>query len=152
VQSINTVAVVLVFTVGAARGQSADLDGEWRVGTAGAIFTLAYSRMPPLAAVRKGLGYTYILSSPVISILQGMPSTPQASGFLQAQGDRRFEGELATSGGCWMHLSLAESEDGSILSGSGTINTKISTRSCRSMLAKEARSGQPFSYTLTRVK
>ena len=63
----------------------------------------------------------------------------------------RFEGEL-TSSGCWIHLSLEESEDGSILSGSARINTKISTRACRSSLAKSVKNGEPFSYALTRLK
>ena len=133
-------------------------------------FTLTPSVIPPLAMIRRGLGFTYFPSRPTITILEGLPDKPRALGFLQTQVGRRFEGELASSvksatplelsigfpslapGGCWIHLSLEESEDESTLSGSAWINTKISTRACRSNLAKGFKNGEPFPYALIRLK
>jgi hypothetical protein len=71
-----------------------------------------------------------------------MSDKPRVLGFLSGAGGRRFEGELP--GGCWVRLSLEESEDGSALSGSGRIDPKISTRACRSGLAKGFKKGEPF--------
>jgi hypothetical protein len=159
---------------GLVQGQIADVVGEWtRPGALpGFVFTLIPSAIPPLAMARRGLGYVYS-SRPTITILEGPRDKPRAFGFLQPQSGRRFEGELASSiksstkadlselslgypslapGGCWIHLSLEESEDGSTLSGSAWINTKISTRACRSSLAKGFKNGEPFPYGLIRLK
>ena len=97
--------------------------------------------------IRKDLGSTYFPSLPTITISGGV----SGSGFLQPRDGRIFEGELA-SGTCWMHLSLVESEDGSILAGSARINTKISTRACRNVMAKGLKNGEPFGYELIRLK
>ncbi len=109
-------------------------------------------------------------SRPTITISEGLPDKPPALGFLQNQGGRRFEGELASPvksttglelsvglpslapGGCWIHLSLEASEDESTLSGSAWINAKISTCACRSRLAKGFKNGEPFPYSLVRLK
>ena len=143
---------------------------SWLRALPGAVFTLTPSAIPPLAMVRRGLRYTYFPSRPTITILEGPPDKPRALGFLQPRVGRRFEGELASSiksgtatefsfglpslapGGCWIHLSLEESTDGSTLSGSAWINTKISTVACRSSLAKGFRDGEPFPYGLIRLK
>lgn len=127
----------------ALQGQAPEVTGEWTVfrvpavgppstpvedwvrSLPGAVFTLTHSFIPPLAMVRKDLGYVYYPSQPTITILEGKPDKPLALGFLQPQAGRRFEGELAMSvksatglelapGGCWIPLSLEESEDGSI--------------------------------------
>lgn len=97
-------------------------------------------------------GYVYSPSSPTISIfLEGVSNPSPLVGFIQQRVDRSFEGELF-SGGCWTHLSLAEADDGSTLSGSARINTKISTRACRNSLAKEYKYGALFKYELVRLK
>jgi hypothetical protein len=70
-------------------------------------------------------------------------------GFLQQTVGRHFEGELALSG-CWEHLSLEESEDGTALSGWARINVKRSTRGCLHDLTKESKRGAPFTFALTR--
>ena len=114
------------------------------------MYALTHTEIPPLAMIRRDLGYTYFPSLPSITITW-ISDKPQVLGFLQAQSGRQFEGELA-SGGCWMHLSLEESEDGSTLSGSAWYNTKISTRACRSFLAKPFKKGAPFPYKLDRVR
>ena len=169
--AIRKTALVLVLAGrGLARAQAPDITGEWSVvrrpavsessspsedwlrALPGAVFTLSHSEVPPLAMVRKNLGYRYSPSLATITISQGQPEKPQALGFLQAQGGRRFEGELAFSSGCWTHLSLEESEEGSSLSGSARINTKISTRACRSTLVEGVKKGEPFSYTLIRLR
>ena len=151
---------------GQAKAQMPNVAGEWSVGRPPAVgqleglirsipmavFRLTHSVVQPIAMVRADLGYTYVPSLPTITILQGTREKPQASGFLQARSGRWFEGELASSGDCWMHLSLEESEDGSTLSGSARINTKISTRGCRSSLAKDVKKGEPFEYALIRLK
>lgn len=124
---------------------------EWLNAVPTARFSLTPSVIAPLAMIRKDLGYTYFPSLPSVTISQGFGEKAAVVGFLQHQTDRRFEGEL-TAGGCWIHLSLVLSDDGSTLSGSARINTKISTRQCRSGLAKEVKKGQPFSYGLTRLK
>jgi hypothetical protein len=187
---LTKMTLVLAFARKVLQAQVADVTGQWRVvrqenGTSssqfedwlralpGAVFTLTHSTIPPLAMIRKDLGYSYFPSLPTITILQGQPDKPYAWGFLQPQPSGKFEGELAFSvasvtrhelsqlslgfpalapGGCWTHLSLEESEDGSLLSGTARINTKISTRDCRSSLAKEVRKGAPFKYTLIRLK
>lgn len=167
---IPKIAFVLAFAVGLVQGQVPDVAGEWRVAgapTVGppssrfedwlrslpmAVYALTHSVIPPLAMIRKDLGYTYSPSLPTITIFEGMPDKPHALGFLQLQVGRRFQGELAFSGGCWTHLSLEESEDGYTLSGSARINNRISTRECRSSLAKEFQKGAPFKYALIRVK
>jgi hypothetical protein len=130
--------------------------------TWGGVHTNA-QRHPALGNGPQGFGNTYFPSRPTITILEGPPDKPRALGFLQPRVGRRFEGELASSiksstatelsfglpsvapGGCWIHLSLEESTDGSILSGSAWINTKISTRACRSSLAKGFTDGVYFS-------
>ncbi len=168
--AVPTIAFVLIFALRVlVQGQVADVTGEWRVvhppavtasssrvedwlrALPGATFTLTRSVIPPLAMVRKDLGYTYVLSLPTITIIEGMPDQPRPLGFLQPQVGRRFEGELA-SGGCWIHLSLEESEDGSTLVGSARINAKISTRECRSNMAKGFKKGEAFQYMLIRLK
>lgn len=118
----------------------------------GAVFTLTHTAVPPLLMMHKDAQYRWIPSSPTMTISQGALGKPAAVGFLQLQADGRFEGELASSGGCWMHLSLQESEDGSILAGLANINTRISTRSCKGLLAKEVKKGEPFPYALVRPK
>jgi hypothetical protein len=167
--AIHTIAVMLTLMPrGLVQGQVADVTGQWRVSRQpevgpskspaedwlralpGATFALTHNALPPLAMVRKDLGYTYFPSLPSITISEGTSATPHVLGFLQAQG-RRFEGELV-SGGCWIHLSLEESDDGSSLLGSARINTKISTRDCRKSLAKSFKNGEPFPYTLVRLK
>jgi hypothetical protein len=188
--AISKMTFVFAFaTQGLVEGQVADVAGEWSVvrllpgvspsvspfeawlrALPGAVFTLTPSVIPPLAMIRRGLGYAYSPSRPTITIVEGLPDQPGALGFLQLQVGRRFEGELASSvkstttrelsfglpslaqGGCWIHLSLEESEDGSTLSGSAWINTKISTRGCRSSLAKDFKHGEPFPYRLIRLK
>src|ERR1039457_2005592 len=124
-----------------AQGQSADVAGEWQVvhsptATAssllgnwlralpGAIFTLTHTAVPPLLMMHKDAQYQWIPSSPTITISQGAVGKPAGVGFLQLQPDGRYEGELAFSGGCWMHLSLQESEDGSTLAGSANIRSE----------------------------
>lgn len=184
------ITLALVFALDLLQAEVADVTGQWRVvrqevGTStsqfedwlralpGAVFTFSQSTIPPLAMIRKDLGFTYSPSLLTITILQGPPDKPYAWGFLQSQPGRKFEGELAFAvktattgdlsqlslgfpslapGGCWTHLSLEESEDGSTLSGTAQINTKISTRECRSSLAKEVRKGAPFKYVLMRLK
>ena len=79
--------------------------------------------------IRVDLGYTYFPSLPTINILIGSQADPTAMGFLQHRSGRQYEGELAAAPGCWLHLSLWESEDGQTLRGSANINTKISTLS-----------------------
>src|SRR6266849_6681832 len=98
------------------QGQVADVAGEWSVvrrppavtpsaspfeawlrALPGAVFTLRPSAIPPLAMIRRGLGYTYFPSRPTITILEGPPDKPRSLGFLQPQVGRRFEGELASS-------------------------------------------------------
>jgi hypothetical protein len=164
--------LLVVAETGLVQGQVGNLVGEWKVvrqdagslpcpncspaenwirALPGATFIMTPSVIPPLAMVRKDLGYTYTLSSPTITIWSGTPENPSALGFLQLQFGRRFEGELA-SAGCWIHLSLEESEDGSTLSGSARINTKISTRSCRNTMSKEFKNGAPFNYALVRLR
>jgi hypothetical protein len=90
---------------GLLQGQVADVTGEWSVARQpsplkpwlralpGAVFTLTPSAIPPLAMVRRGLGYTYFPSRPTIAILEGPPDKPRALGFLQPRVGRRFEGE-----------------------------------------------------------
>jgi hypothetical protein len=112
---------------------------------------LTNSAIPPLAMVRKNLGYTYVPSLPTVTISDEASDNHRAVGFLQAQAGRRLEGELA-SAGCWIHLSLEESEDGATISGSARINTKISTRSCRNTMSKEFKNGAPFEYALVRLR
>jgi hypothetical protein len=124
----------------------------WLRTIPGAVFRLTHSALPPLGMLRKDLSYPYSPSSPAIIITQGPPDRLLGSGFLQSQVGHRYEGEFATSGGCWMHLSLEESEDGFTLSGSAWINIKASTRSCRSVLAKEVKKGQPFPSALARLR
>lgn len=179
-RSIPKTAFLLAIA-SALQGQVPDVTGEWKpfrppaVGPSsspaenwvcslpGAVFTLTHSVIPPFAMVRKDLGYVYYPSQPTITITEGTPGKPLALGFLQSQDRRRFQGELAISvksatglelspGGCWIHLSLEESEDGSLLSGTARINTKISTRQCRSGLVKEFKNGAPFEYALIRVR
>jgi hypothetical protein len=149
-------------------GPSSSPAESWLPALPEAVFTLTRSVISPLAMVRKDLGYTYFPSLPTITISEGPPDKPRALGFLQLQIGRRFQGELASSvksttgpelsfglpalapGGCWMHLSLEASEDGSTLSGSARINTKISTHGCRSSLAKAFKNGEAFPYALIR--
>jgi hypothetical protein len=147
VPTIRSATLLLALTAGAmAQGQSADVAGEWQVvhsptatpsssssplgdwlrALPGAVFTLTHTAVPPLLLMHKDAQYRWIPSSPTITISQGVLGKPAGVGFLQLQADGRFEGELASSGGCWMHLSLQESEDGSTLPGSANINTKIS--------------------------
>jgi len=171
IKTILKIAFTLSLTAALVQGQVPDIAGEWRVvrdppatppsspvedwlqALPGGVFTLIHSVFPPLAMVRKDLGYTYFPSQPTISV-----STRTAFhrdgfsgiGFLQQNAWKKFEGELAV-GGCWIHLSLVESDDGSTLSGSARINTKISTRQCKSGLAKEVKQGAPFKYTLRRL-
>lgn len=151
-------------------GPSSSPFEDWLRALPGAVFTLTPSAIPPLAMALKDLGYRYSPSLPTVTILGGLPDRPRALGFLQREVGRRFEGELASSvkgatelelsfglpslapGGCWMHLSLEWSEDGSTLSGSARINTKISTRACRSSLAKGFKNGEPFPYSLIRME
>jgi hypothetical protein len=102
--------------------------------------------------LHKNAEYRWIPTSPTFTISQGALEKPAAAGFLQPQPGGRFEGELAFSGGCWVHLSLTESEDGSNLAGSANINMKISTHSCRGSLAKEVKKGEPFPYALVRLR
>jgi hypothetical protein len=160
---------LLALAPGLVQGQAPDIAGEWSVvrspavgppsspaedwirSLPTAVYSLTDSAIPPLAMVRKDLGYTYFPSQPTITILAGTPDKPYALGFLQSRAGRGFEGELA-SGGCWIHLSLEESEDGSILSGSARNNVKISTRQCRSSLVKAYKNGAPFDYALTRLR
>jgi hypothetical protein len=92
------------------QGQVADVAGEWRVGAL--VYTLRHSVVPPLAMIHKDLDYGYFPSLPTITISGGT-----ALGFLQPTVGRRIEGELAFSEGCWIHLSLEESEDGSTFVG-----------------------------------
>src|SRR5437763_4474 len=91
IHALNAAGVVLVFATGLLQGQVSDVAGEWRVvrtpavGPAlspgedwlrslpMAVFTLAHSVIPPLAMVRKYLGYTYFPSLPTMTILGGMP-------------------------------------------------------------------------------
>ncbi len=173
--AIYGIAFALAFAVaaqGLVQGQVVGVVGEWtRPGALrGFVLTLIPSEIQPLAMARRGLGYVYS-SRPAITILEGPRDKPRSFGFLQPKAGRRFEGELASSiksstaadlselslgypslapGGCWIHLSLGESEDGSTLSGSAWINTKISTRSCRSDLAKGFKNGEPFPFRLIR--
>ena len=155
----------------AVRPPSSPLEG-WLQALPGAVFTLSPSVIPPLGMIRKDLGHLYAPSSPTTTISDGMPSSPssdywmrawlqtlrwmpdmpKALGFVQGQVGRRFEGELAASGGCWVHLSLEESEDGSTLSGMAQVNMKISRRGCFSLLAKGTKKGEPFPYRLMRLR
>jgi hypothetical protein len=114
-----------------------------------AVYLLTHSDIPPLAMIRQDLGYAYFPSLPSITITW-ISDKPRVLSFLQAQSGHRFEGELP--GGCWVHLSLEESEDGSTLLGSARINPKISTRDCRSSLAKGFKKGEPFPYKLIRLR
>ncbi len=170
IQALKVPAFLLALTTSLVQGEVLDVTGEWRAVRPPAVspasspgedwlrslpmaaFKLTHSNVPPLAMIRRDLGYTYFPSLPTIIILGGTPDRLQTLGFLQSQVGRRFEGELAPSGGCWMHLSLKESEDGLILSGSARINTKISTRECRSSMAKEFKKGEPFKYGMIRTQ
>jgi hypothetical protein len=165
---LQKLAFVLLLAADWVQGQAPDLAGEWKVARSSAVgppsspleewlrsqpsavYILSHNTIQPLAMFRKDLGYTYVPSMPTITIFQ-RTDTLYPLGFLQTQGGRRVEGELAPSG-CWMHLSLEESEDGSTLEGSARINTKFSTRECRKLLAKEVKKGAPFKYTLIRLQ
>jgi len=125
---------------------------EWLRAQPGAIFTLTSSASPPLAMIHKDVGYRYFPALPTITISEGPAGKPKALGFLQGLGGHEFQGELGVLPGCWLHLSLKQSQDGHTLSGLARVNTKLSTRECRSALTKNARNGQPYPYTLMRVK
>jgi hypothetical protein len=162
------IACVLLLAAGLMQGQAPDLAGEWRVARSAAVespssplqewlrsqppavYTLSHDATLPYAMFRKGLGYTYDPSLPTITVFLRTEGL-YPLGFLQLQGGRKVEGELAPAG-CWMHLSLEESADGSTLSGSARINTKFSTRECRKLLAAEVKKGAPFQYALIRSK
>jgi hypothetical protein len=164
----SRIAPVLLLTAGLVQGQAPDLAGEWRVARSSAVgppslpleewlrsqpsavYTFSHNTIPPFAMFRKDLGYVYSPSISTITIFERTDAL-YPLGFLQTQGDRRVEGELAP-GGCWLHLSLAESEDGSTLLGTARINTKYSTRECRKLLTKEVKKGAPFQYALIRLK
>lgn len=162
--------VLALGTTASIQAQNLDIIGEWQVvrppsngapssafsawlrSLPMAVYMITPSNTPPLAMIHNNLGFIYFPSLPTLTILDGgIGDRPRVLGFLQRQVGRRFEGELVSSTGCWTHLSLDESEDGSKLSGSARINTKLSTRECRSALAKEVRKGQPFSYALMRL-
>ena len=145
-------AFVAAMVTGLIHGQVRDVTGDWRVG-AGAVFRLAHSAIPPLAMARNGLGHIYSSSLPAMTISSGASDRPAAQGFLQEQASPgKFEGELAFAGGCWSHLSLQLSDDGSTLSGTARINTRISSRQCTRSLAREFRKGEPFPYVLIRLR
>ena len=163
-----TIFLLALVGVGFAQVEVPDLVGEWRVvrkdasvpcpncspaqnwirALPGAVFDLTESVIPPMAMARKDVpNYLYNPSQPSITISDGT----HVLGFLQRQSGRRYEGEFA-SGGCWIHLSLEESEDGSMLSGTSRLNTKISTRACLRNMTKDAKRGAPFDYALSRLR
>jgi len=120
-----------LLTAGAMYAQSPNLTGGWRTN-AGFPYTIIENR------------------DSGISIIPGTPSKPSGYGWLQRKANERsLEGELVLNG-CWLQLSLEESDEGSALLGSARINVKKSNRGCRSLLTKEAKKGEPFQFGLTR--
>src|SRR5690349_6890198 len=112
-------------------GQGANVTGQWSTG-AGGSYTLD----------ERGNGK--------IAVIPGSYQKPTGYGWLErTQTAGGLEGE-AVSFGCWFQLSLTESQDGSMLSGTLRINAKKSTRRCRSFLTKEGKAGVPNPITLFR--
>jgi hypothetical protein len=144
------IAFTLALTGALVYGQAVGLAGEWRNG-AGVVYTFTDSAVPPVAIALKDLGYSCSFNPTTMMVQTAMPffGKPDGLGFLQHTVGRHFEDELSLSG-CWEHLSLEESEDGTTLSGWARINVKRSTRECRRDLTKEAKQGAPFKFALTR--
>ena len=124
-------AVLLWVMACTVRGQAANLTGQW--------------------ATKAGGPYTLIENNDSrIGVIPGTKSNPLGYGWLERTGrGRLLKGELVVSG-CWLQLSLEESEDGSTLFGSSRIIVKKSSRRCRSILTKDAKNGAANEFTLLR--
>ena len=124
-------ALFVALQASMAFGQSVNITGQWATA-AGGLYTFD----------ERGAGR--------INVVPGTYQKPTGYGWLQRTGDQSvLEGEAVTFG-CWFQMSLRESNDGTILSGTLRINAKKSTRSCRSSLTKEGKPGAPSPITLFR--
>lgn len=123
-------ALMMLLAVEFASAQSA-ITGLWTTG-AGAPYTIA----------EQGSGK--------FTVKAGAPDRPNGVGWLQrTSSPGEFYGEMVIDG-CWVVLSLKETEAGEALSGTLRVNSKKSTRGCRSLVTKEARAGEPSPFNLFR--
>ncbi len=137
-------AVSLAASPLAAIGQVPNLGGLWATPNGAGVYRIVD-------------GDTRAIIFAVDDAIYGTGIYGHSLGWLDRTGAGRvFNGELYLSG-CSFHLSLEESEDGTVLSGTSRILDKRSSRQCVSVLNKEARNeikkngeGPPSRFTLIR--
>jgi hypothetical protein len=128
----NSSSFLILLYLPIATGQSVNITGLWATG-AGAPYTLDE---------REGSGK--------ITVVPGTYQKANGLGWLErTPNPGEFQGEVLI-GGCWVILSLQESAEGTVLSGTLRVNTKKSTRGCRSLITKEAKAGAPSLFKLFR--
>ena len=123
---------LMLMFVSAATGQTVNITGLWATG-AGAPYTIDE---------RGGSGK--------ITVIPGTYQKANGLGWLERTSNPgELQGEVLI-GGCWVILSLRESDEGTVLSGTLRVNAKKSTRGCRSLITKEAKAGEPSPFRLLR--
>jgi len=136
--------VVLAVGSGLSYGQAANLSGSWVTPNGAGAYRFVDDNKR-------------VVLFPVNDAQYGTGIYGHGLGWLQRTGTGQLlDGELYLLG-CWFHLSLEESENGTVLAGTSRIIYKKSSRQCLSVLTKAARNeakkngeAAPSRFTLIR--